>query len=122
MDPCPWPGRRSTRKTTPCRKRDYFSDLFARRRRDPADDLISALHGVGEEGRFPPRRSSPTSRFLVAGHETTRNLIGNGLLALHRNPDQLQRLKDQPGLMPNVLEELLRYDLPVQLGGRTALE
>ncbi len=55
---------------------------------------------------------------LNAGHETTTNLIGNGLLALHRNPDQWERLKADPSLIPNAIEELLRYDSSVQLTGR----
>jgi cytochrome P450 len=104
--------------------RDYFEHLFARRRCDPGDDLITALlHAEGEEGRLSEEEVFANIWLLLAaGHETTRNLIGNGLLALHRNPAQLQRLKDQPELMPNAVEELLRYDSPVQLGGRTALE
>ena len=53
-----------------------------------------------------------------AGHETTTNLIGNGLLALHRQPDQWERLKADPSLIPNAIEELLRYDSSVQLTGR----
>jgi cytochrome P450 len=55
---------------------------------------------------------------LFAGHETTRNLLGNGLLALLRHPAQWQRLKDTPTLMPTALKELLRYDRPVQYTGR----
>jgi cytochrome P450 len=57
-----------------------------------------------------------------AGHETTVNLIGNGLLALHRNPDQLALLKSSPALVTNAIEEFLRYDSSVQLTGRVALE
>ena len=57
-----------------------------------------------------------------AGHETTVNLIGNGLLALYRNPDQLALLKARPELITNAIEEFLRYDSSVQLTGRVALE
>ena len=57
-----------------------------------------------------------------AGHETTVNLIGNGLLALHRNPDQLALLKANPGLITNAIEEFLRYNSSVQMTGRVALE
>ena len=62
--------------------------------------------------------SSDLGLLFGAGHETTTNLIGNGLLALHRNPDQWQRLKADPSLIPNAIEELLRYDSSVQISGR----
>ena len=59
---------------------------------------------------------------LIAGNETTTNLLGNGMLALLRHPEQLQTLQQQPELIPAAIEELLRYDTPVQLDGRTAME
>jgi cytochrome P450 len=66
------------------------------------------------------RRGSPTFLFL-AGHETTTNLIGNGLLALMRHSDQLAALRADPGLVRNAIEELLRFDSPVQFTARVAV-
>jgi hypothetical protein len=59
---------------------------------------------------------------FLAGHETTTNLIGNGLYALLRHPDQLAKLRAEPGLVENAIEELLRFDSPVQIASRVALE
>ena len=101
----------------------YFTDLFERRRRDPEDDLITALVQVGGEGGLTDDELLANVWLLfAAGHETTRNLIGNGLLALHRNPGQLARLRLDPSLIPSAVTELLRYDSPVQFVGRTAFE
>jgi cytochrome P450 len=94
------------------------------RRRDPANDLITQLVQAEEEGDRLSNEELTANIILLfgAGHETTVNLIGNGLLALHRNPDQLQALKEHSSLMANAIEELLRYDSSVQVTARTALE
>jgi cytochrome P450 len=86
--------------------------------------LISSLVDAEEAGdRLTPRELLVMLRLLlVAGNETTTNLIGNGMLALLQHPEQLQLLRDTPGLLPAAVEELLRYDPPVQVDGRTVLE
>jgi cytochrome P450 len=94
------------------------------KRREPADDLLSALIAVEEEG---DRLTTDELRdqvilLFVAGHETTVNLIGNGTLALLRNPDQLAVVRGDPTVMGNGIEELLRYDSPVQFTRRIALQ
>ncbi len=102
----------------------YFKQLFELRRRSPGDDLTSQLVQAEEDGSKLSNEELTANIILLfgAGHETTVNLIGNGLLALHRNPDQLQLLKDNPALIGNAVEEMLRYDSSVQLTGRVALE
>lgn len=103
---------------------NYFNALFAERRAHPRDDLISALLAAEEAGDRLDEMElhSIVLLLFVAGHETTMNLIGNGMLALLRHPDQLRLLRDRPDLTANAIEELLRYDGPVHLTGRTALE
>jgi len=98
----------------------YFEQLCELRRREPQDDLTTELVRAEEAG---DRLSSEELRSNIgllfgAGHETTTNLIGNGLLALHRNRDQWERLKADPSLIPNSIEELLRFDSSVQMTGR----
>lgn len=98
----------------------YFDQLCELRRREPQDDLTTELVRAEEAG---DRLSSEELRSNIgllfgAGHETTTNLIGNGLLALHRSPDQWQRLRDDPSLIPGAVEELLRFDSSVQMTGR----
>ena len=102
----------------------YFQRLFDLRRREPRNDLTTHLVQAEEDGNKLTNEELTANIILLfgAGHETTMNLIGNGLLALHRNPDQLQLLKSDPSLMANAIEELLRYDSSVQLTGRTTLE
>ena len=103
---------------------DYFQRLFELRRREPGDDLTTQLVHAEEDGNKLTNEELFGNIMLLfgAGHETTVNLIGNGLLALHRNPDQLALLKSRPELMPNAIEEFLRYDSSVQTTGRVALE
>ncbi len=102
----------------------YFEGIIAERRREPRDDLVTALLAAEEAGdRLTHEELLSVMRLiLVAGNETTRNLIGNGVLALLRNPAQLQRLREDRGLLDSAVDELLRYDSPVQLDGRAARE
>lgn len=102
----------------------YLDDLVARRRRRPSDDLLSGLVAVEADG---DRVSTAeviglASLLLVAGHETTVNLIGNGVLGLLRHPEQLERLRRCPELLEGAIDELLRFDSPVQLTQRIATE
>ena len=104
--------------------RMYFEQLFELRRREPGDDLTTQLVQAEEDGSKLTNEELTANIILLfgAGHETTVNLIGNGLLALHRNPDQLALLKSNPSLITNAIEEFLRYDSSVQLTGRVALQ
>jgi cytochrome P450 len=102
---------------------DYFRALIERRRRDPGDDLLTGLIAAEEGGdRLSENELLATGLFLlIAGHETTVNLIGNGTLALLRNRDQLERLRSEPSLDRNAIEELLRFDSPVTFTQRITL-
>jgi pimeloyl-[acyl-carrier protein] synthase len=102
----------------------YFRDLVAQRRAVPTDDLISDLIAArdGTDRLSEDELLATCALLFFAGHETTVNLIGNGMLALLRNPDQLQLLCTQPELIDNAVEELLRYDSPVQRTFRLAAE
>jgi pimeloyl-[acyl-carrier protein] synthase len=102
---------------------DYFRALVAKRRKDPQDDLLSALSAAEEQGdRLSEDELLATAVLLFgAGHETTMNLIGNGLLALLQHPQQMEMLKRDPGLIHTAVEEFLRYDSSVQMTARTAL-
>ena len=102
----------------------YFQQLFELRRKNPGDDLTTQLVQAEEDGSKLSNEELTANIILLfgAGHETTVNLIGNGLLALHRNPDQLALLKARPELITNAIEEFLRYDSSVQMTGRVALE
>ncbi len=103
---------------------DYFEGIIEQRRQAPQNDMISALLAAEEEGDRLTHEEllSTLMLLLVAGNETTRNLIGNGMLALLKNPAQLQRLRDRPELLDSAINELLRYDSPVQIDSRNAID
>jgi cytochrome P450 len=103
---------------------EHVEALIAERRARPTDDLLSHLVHVEESGDQLSHNELITTVMLLfgAGFETTTNLIGNGLLALLDHPDQLQRLREDRTLMKTAVEELLRWDGPVQIDGRRVLE
>jgi cytochrome P450 len=96
---------------------EYLTKLVAAKRANPGDDMVTALvHARDEDDRLEENELvSMLFLLLVAGHETTVNLIGNSTLALLRNPDQLAALHADPSLLHGAIEEFLRYDGPVQL-------
>ncbi|MGH2758953.1 MAG: cytochrome P450, partial [Actinomycetota bacterium] len=102
----------------------YFRSLIAERRRGPRDDLLTHLIEAEDEGhRLTEDELLATCvLLLVAGHETTANLLGNGLLALLDHPEAMHALRTDPGLASSAVEELMRYDSPVQATARTTLE
>jgi cytochrome P450 len=104
--------------------RRYFRGLLAERRREPQDDFLSVLaETTDSEDALTDEEIVATAILLfAAGFETTTNLIGNGLLALLRAPDQFDRWRKDPGLAHTAVEELLRWDSPVQVNLRTALQ
>ena len=125
---------------------EYMTELSRARREQPRDDLLSVLlsvvdddeelecphphHVQGQLARDDRATAQLTQEELVAninillstGHETTTHLICNGVLALLQNPDQMQKLRDQPSLISSAIEEMLRYDNPVQITYRSALQ
>lgn len=105
----------------------YLETLVARRRQQPGNpdrDVLTRLIQSEDNGeRLTEKELLHNCIFLLnAGHETTTNLIGNGLIALHRNPDQKQRLIDNPDLIKMAVEEILRYESSNQLGNRMTTE
>ena len=102
----------------------YFFELLAERRRDPGEDLLSRLVAAEDGGTTLSEAEmlSTCILLLVAGHETTVNLISGGTLALLRHPDQLARFRSDPGVTRTAVEEMLRYVSPVQLTGRALTE
>ena len=103
---------------------EYFRALLPERREHKGDDLVSLLLRVEEEGEALTNEEllAQCTLLLVAGHETTRNLLGNGMLALLQHPEQLARLKENPSLINSAVREFARFDSPVQFSGRAAAE
>jgi cytochrome P450 len=102
----------------------YFRPLVAQRKQAPGSDLLSALVRVEDQGQRLSEEDlyANASLMLQAGHESTVSLIGNGTLALLRFPDQWQKLRDDPALVPHAVEEFLRYEAPIHYIQRQATE
>ncbi|TXK85113.1 cytochrome P450 [Paenibacillus sp. N3.4] len=96
---------------------EYFRKLFAIRRNEPQDDLISALVQVEEQGDRLNESEllAMAVLLLIAGHETTVNLLGNGMLTLFQHPEQMEKLKGDLSLIPGAVEEMLRFSSPVEM-------
>ncbi|MFD0661981.1 cytochrome P450 [Thermocatellispora tengchongensis] len=121
-DPLLLPRERDERTQAAREFVSYFRDLIAKRRARPAGDLISALAAVEERGDVltEDEMLATCVTLLVAGHETSVNLVANGILALIRNPGQYALLLDDPRLAAPAVEEMLRYDSPVHMTTRLA--
>ncbi|OZM82360.1 cytochrome P450 [Pseudonocardia sp. MH-G8] len=128
-EPDPGPVRRAAAERASAEFVEALRGLAAHRRRRPGDDLLSDLLDAGPDTDGPlggPRISDDelvgtAALLLMAGHEATVNVIGNGVLALLRHPEQWRRLRDDPALDATAVEELIRYDPPLQLFERTAV-
>ncbi len=103
--------------------REYFEGLIAERTTSPGEDMLSALIHAEQEGEKLTHGEllATLGLLLIAGHETTVNLIGNGLLQFTRHPDQYAKLQQDPSLARSAVEETLRFDPPVQITGRIAM-
>jgi len=119
-DPQPTPDLGERAQDSMLRMAAFFEALLKRRVLQPTDGLVSQLIKAEQEGRIQGGAEllAQCVMLLFAGHETTRNLLGNGLLALLRHRDEWRRLQGDSALLPNAIRELLRYDSPVQYTGR----
>lgn len=118
------PEQRAEAETASREFVEYLRELVAIRRRSPGPDLVSSLIAETdvEGGRLTEDELVTTCTLLLnAGHEATVNVVGNGMSALLRHPDQLAALRADPSLVPTAVEELIRYDSPLQLFERTAV-
>ena len=103
---------------------DFLRGIIQECRQNPKDNLISALVAAEEQGEVFSEEELFAMFVLLqlGGHETTTNLIGNDLLTLLKNPEETQKLRDDPSLLDNAIEELLRHRIPIQYMGRIAME
>ena len=103
--------------------KQYLARLVAERRRKPGDPDTDVLTRLSQDKTIGALELYHNCIFLLnAGHETTTNLIGNGLWLLFRNPGEMARLRIEPALLPSAIEEMLRYEGPIQLNNRRLLE
>ena len=124
LEPQTAPAAESKSRSSELALTAYLRELVRKRRADPDGSLLSALVAAEEEGdRLSPGELVSTALLLlIAGFETTVNLIGNGIVALLGEREHWERLGEEPELVPAAVEELLRYDSPVQMTARTATE
>jgi cytochrome P450 len=103
---------------------EFFRETVAERRRNKGNDLISLLIDIEEEGEVLTEEElyAQCIALLFAGHETTRNLIGNGMYTLLKNPDETNELREKPEMIRTAVEEILRYESPVQFTARVLKE
>lgn len=124
LEPTPPPAVIAAANAAVDEFKDYFERLAEERRRRPGDDLLTLLVQAEEDGdRLTGLDLVHNAAFLLnAGHETTSNLVGNGMHALFDHPEQLALLRRHPELAETAVEEMLRYDSPLQIGGRLPTE
>ena len=122
LEPTRQPGEMERAEAASAKVNDYLNDLIDRRRAEPADDLLSGLIEAsdGQDRLTQPEVSVTVSLIYAAGFETTMNLIGNIVHTLMRHPDQLARLRADRSLVPSAVDEVLRFEPPVQIDGRYA--
>src|SRR5690606_6874945 len=103
--------------------RAYFEELFEQRRKEPQEDLLSVMLAGEASGGLSPEESMKNVILMFgAGHETTKTLISNMLLELARHPEETQKLRERPELIPSAVEEVLRYRAPAISISRKAME
>ena len=124
LDPLAPPDRQNRADAASDTLSSYFRELIFERRRSPGDDVLSALVNMAaEKVRLSDHEIlSACNLLLIGGYDPAVHLIGNGMLALMKHPDELRRIQGNLSLMPSAVEEFLRFDSPIQLAARVALE